>query len=44
MTYSLYTDQNYPTDRRPIYYGFVNVVFSCYANEGDNPSINQYLN
>ena len=27
VTYSLYTDQSYVVDRRPIYYGFVNVVF-----------------
>lgn len=33
MTYSLYTDQSYVVDRRPIYYGFVNVTFNCYAEE-----------
>lgn len=44
ITYSLYTDQNYVVDKRPIYYGFVNVTFSCYAEEGQNPSFEQYLN
>lgn len=44
MTYSLYTDQSYVVDRRPIYYGFVNVTFGCYADEGVNPAIDQYLN
>ena len=44
MTYSLYTDQSYVVDRRPIYYGFVNVSFGCYADEGPNPGIDQYLN
>ena len=44
VTYSLYTDQSYVVDRRPIYYGFVNVSFGCYADEGPNPGIDQYLN
>ena len=44
VTYSLYTDQNYVVDRRPLYYGFVNVIFGCYANEDVNPEIEQYLN
>lgn len=43
MTYSLYTDQNYVVDRRPIYYGFINVTFNCYAEGEDNPSINECL-
>lgn len=43
MMYSLYTDQSYVVDRRPIYYGFVNVSFSCYANEEVNEIINQML-
>ncbi len=43
MTYSLYTDQSYVVDRRPIYYGFVNVTFGCYAEEGYNPEIEKLL-
>lgn len=43
VTYSLYTDQQYVTDRRPIYYGFVNVVFSCHAEEPYNPEIERLL-
>ena len=43
LSYSLYTDQSYVVDRRPIYYGFVNASFGCYAQEGANPSLNQYL-
>ena len=43
VTTSLYTDQNYVVDRRPMYYGFVNALFNCYADEGANPSTNQYL-
>lgn len=43
VTYSLYTDQSYVVDRRPIYYGFVNVVFGCYANEEINPDIERLL-
>lgn len=41
--YSLYTDQNYVVDKRPIFYGFVNVVFGCYASEGRNRSVEAYL-
>ena len=41
--YSLYTDQSYVVDKRPIYYGFVNVEFGCYANAGNNPNIDNYL-
>ena len=43
ITYSLYTDQSYVVDRRPIYYGFVSVVFNGYADQGANPSTNQLL-
>ena len=43
VTYSLYTDQNYVVDKRPIYYGFVNVVFGCHANEEINPDIENLL-
>lgn len=43
MTYSLYTDQSYVVDRRPIYYGFINVIFGCYANEEYNPEIETLL-
>lgn len=43
MTYSLYTDQSYVVDRRPIYYGFIHVSFGCYADEGVNTDINQLL-
>lgn len=44
MTYGLYTDQSYVVDRRPVYYGFVNASFGCYADEGPNEGIDQYLN
>ena len=43
MTSGLYTDQSYVVDRRPIYYGFVNVSFNGYADQGANPSTNQSL-
>lgn len=43
MTYSLYTDQSYVVDRRPMYYGFVNASFGCYAEERPNPDFEQYL-
>ena len=36
MIYSLFTDQEYVVDRRPIYYGFLNVEFKGYANTGND--------
>lgn len=42
--YSLYTDQSYVVDRRPLYYGFINCSFECYANRGQNAEINSLLN
>lgn len=43
LTYSLYTDQNFVVDKRPLFYGFVNAKFSCYADDRGNSSIEQYL-
>lgn len=43
MYYSLYTDQSYVVDKRPIYYGFVSLDFNCYADEGLNPKVEDYL-
>ena len=43
LTYSMYTDQNYVVDRRPIYYGFVNVDFACYAETGVNSEIRRLI-
>lgn len=43
MTYSLYTDQAYVVDKRPIYFGFINVSFGCYANEGVRSEVTQLL-
>ena len=43
ITYSLYTDQNYVVDRRPIYYGFVSIDFLCYANERANNEYDKFL-
>lgn len=36
LTYSLYTDQAYVVDRRPLYYGFVNAEFKGYADTGND--------
>ena len=43
VVYSLYTDQKYVVDKRPIYYGFITVTFDCYAEESNNNSMEQYL-
>ncbi|MBR3740568.1 MAG: hypothetical protein IKN04_08920 [Clostridia bacterium] len=36
FTYALFTDQAYVVDRRPLYYGFLNVPFKGYANYGSD--------
>lgn len=41
--YSLYTDQSFVVDKRPIYYGIINVEFNCYASEGQNRSVDEFL-
>lgn len=43
LCYSLYTDQSFVVDKRPIYYGFVNCEFSGYAEDGANKSIDKFL-
>lgn len=43
LTYSLFTDQAYIVDRRPIYYGFVAAKYICYVETGDPVQIEQYL-
>lgn len=43
MAYSLYTDQSFVVDKRPIYYGFITVDFSCYAEEGSNNEFEKLL-
>lgn len=43
MYYSLYTDQNFVVDKRPLYYGFINMEFMCHASEGLDPVVEQYL-
>lgn len=42
-TYTMYNDQSFIVDKRPIFYGFVNAEFGCYAEDGRNPSIDEYL-
>lgn len=41
--YSLYTDQSFVVDKRPIYCGFMNAEFNCYADERPNNAIEQLL-
>lgn len=43
MTYGLYSDQKYINDKRPLFYGFVNLGFQCYAEEGQNREIDKFL-
>lgn len=43
LTYGPYKDQNYVVDRRPLYYGYVNATFNCYADEGVNKEMQDLL-
>lgn len=40
---ALYADQKYISDRRPLFYGFLNMTFDCYANEKPQ-ALEAYLN
>ena len=42
-TYGPHTDQNFLTDKRPLYYGLLNATFYGYANEGTNTDIDRLL-
>lgn len=39
----LYMENGFVSDRRPLYFGFVNVDFLCYAGAGVNQTIKQLL-
>lgn len=41
--YSLYTDQSYVVDKRPLYYGFITCEFNGHANESVNPKLKDIL-
>lgn len=43
MSYTMYTDQKYVNDKRPLFYGIVNVSFQCYAEEKLNREIQRLL-
>lgn len=43
IIHSLYTDQNYVVDKRPIFYGFVACEFKCYSNDGGKTAIEELL-
>lgn len=43
VVYDLYTDQKYVSDKRSIFYGFVDVTFQCLATEEYNDELSQYL-
>ena len=40
---ALYTDQNFIVDKRPLYYGVMNVAFGCYADDGRNSELDEFL-
>lgn len=43
ITYSPYMDSEYIVDKRPIYYGFVQVKFNCYSNQQINTEVENLL-
>lgn len=44
ITYSPYVDQNYVVDKRPIYYGMVDVTFVCHVDAEPNRDLLKILN
>lgn len=43
MIYGMRSDQRYIADKRPIYYGQVDVIFQCYAEEKTNTAVQTLL-
>lgn len=43
IEYALYADSNFVVDKRPVFYGFINLTFNCFADESRNNAIDQYL-
>ena len=43
VTWGLYSDQQYVSDRRPMFYGLMTFRFNAYATEKPNAEINQLL-
>lgn len=43
ITYGPLIESNYIADKRPIYYGSVNVRFECYSDQRDNNTIDKFL-
>ena len=41
--YSLYMDENYVVDKRPIYYGFIKAKFYGYSERTNNNAIEEFL-
>lgn len=44
IRYGLFSDQNFIVDKREMFYGVIEVTFSCYAEDGNNSAINDFLN
>lgn len=42
-SYSLYSDQNFIVDKRPVYYGYITARFSCYAENMINGDVQSLL-
>lgn len=43
ITYGPLTESGYIADKRPLFYGSVNVRFECYSDHKDNKTIDEYL-
>lgn len=41
--YSLYTDQSFVVDKRPLYYGIIVAEFGCYAGTAQNRAVDEFL-
>lgn len=44
LQYSLYSDQSYVVDRRPLFYGFIRACFNGYSLDGHDPAVDRLLN
>lgn len=43
LNYAPYADSGFIVDKRPLYYGFINARFQCYADDRANSSLEEHL-
>ena len=43
LTWAMYADQHFISDRRPLYYAYLNVIFRMHSDEAQNRAFRELL-